>query len=277
MVSVHLRRLARTAAVALAAVTLTLTFAQPAKAAPAGLPGIDVSHWQGAINWTSVRNAGIQWAYIKATESTTFKDSRFNTNYPNAYHAGVIRGAYHFARPNGDPVTDARAEANFFASNGGAWSADNRTLPGMLDLEGSCTLSRAATRTWIKSFYDTYKARTGRDVVIYTSRSWWNSCTGGTSQFAPLTPLFVASWTSASSPTMPSGFSVWTFWQYTDSGRVSGISGNVDRDVFNGSRDRLLALAKQHSVTQDQSSTSRARRRPATLLSVPPWSPMFTC
>lgn len=243
MGSVHLRRLARSAAVALAAVSLAFTFVQPAQAAPAGLPGIDVSHWQGTINWTSVKGAGIKFAYIKATESTNYKDPQFNANYPNAHRAGVIRGAYHFARPNGDPVSDGRAEANYFASNGGAWSADNLTLPGALDLEGSCTLGQSATRTWIKAFYDTYKARTGRDVVIYTSRSWWNACTGGTSQFAALTPLWVASWTSASSPTMPTGFGTYTFWQWTDSGRVSGISGAVDRNVFNGSDARLRALA----------------------------------
>jgi len=243
MGSVHLRRFARAAAVALAAVSLSLGFVQPAQAAPAGLPGIDVSHWQGTINWTAVKNAGIKFAYIKATESTNYKDPQFNRNYPAAHAAGIVRGAYHFARPNGDPVADGAAEANYFASNGGAWSADNLTLPGALDLEGSCTLSQSATRTWIRSFYNTYKARTGRDVVIYTSRSWWNACTGGTSEFAALTPLWVASWTSASSPTMPTGFGVYTFWQWTDSGSVSGISGAVDRNVFNGSEARLRALA----------------------------------
>lgn len=211
-----------------------------------GVQGIDVSHWQGSINWTSVRNAGIQFAWIKATEGTSYKDDRFNSNYPNAYHAGVIRGAYHFARPD---VSSGAAQANFFASNGGAWSADNLTLPGVLDIEynpygSSCYgLSTTAMRNWINDFYTTYKAKTGRDVVIYTTADWWNTCTGGWSGMRDKSPLWVAHWTSANSPTIPSGFSVWTVWQYTSSGSVSGISGNVDRDKFNGSRDRLLALA----------------------------------
>ncbi|AUH40374.1 lysozyme [Streptomyces sp. CMB-StM0423] len=211
-----------------------------------GVQGIDVSHWQGSINWTSVRNAGIQFAWMKATEGTTYKDPSFNTNYPAAYRAGVIRGAYHFARPNS---SSGAAQANFFASNGGAWSRDNLTLPGVLDIENNPSgaacygLSQTAMRNWILDFYNTYKARTSRDVVIYTSPSWWNSCTGGWNGMASRSPLWVANWTSAHSPSIPNGFPFYTVWQYTSTGRVAGISGNVDRDKFNGTRARLLALA----------------------------------
>ncbi|MFF1926240.1 GH25 family lysozyme [Streptomyces sp. NPDC058221] len=203
--------------------------------------GIDVSHYQGSINWSSVKSAGIKFAYIKATESTTYKDPNFNTNYVNAYNAKVIRGAYHFARPN---LSSGAAQATYFAGHGGAWSRDNLTLPGMLDLEGGCySKTAAAMQSWILDFYNTYKAKTGRDVVIYTSASWWNSCTGGWGGMSARSPLFVAHWTSASSPTIPKGFPYWTFWQYTDSGSVSGISGAVDRDRFSGDASRLLALA----------------------------------
>jgi GH25 family lysozyme M1 (1,4-beta-N-acetylmuramidase) len=203
--------------------------------------GVDVSHYQGTITWTSVKSAGIQFAYIKATEGTTYKDPTFNTNYLNAYKAKVIRGAYHFARPD---LSSGAAQATYFASNGGAWSADNLTLPGMLDLEGGCYgKSVSAMQSWILDFYNTYKSKTSRDVVIYTSPSWWNSCTGGWSGMYSRSPLNVANWTTAASPTIPSGFPYWTFWQYTDSGSVSGISGAVDRDRFSADSSRLLALA----------------------------------
>jgi GH25 family lysozyme M1 (1,4-beta-N-acetylmuramidase) len=204
-------------------------------------PGIDVSHYQGTINWTSVKAAGIQWAYIKATEGTTYTDPTFSANYTNAYYAGVIRGAYHFAQPGS---SSGASQANYFAAHGGAWSADNLTLPGMLDLEGGCYgLSAASMQSWILDFYNTYKADTGRDVVIYTSASWWNSCTGGWSGMSTRSPLDAASWTSAADPTIPTGFPYATMWQYTDAGSVSGISGAVDRDKFNGDHSRLLALA----------------------------------
>lgn len=203
--------------------------------------GIDVSHYQGTINWTSVKAAGIQFAYIKATESTTYKDPTFSADYLNAYNAKVIRGAYHFARPD---LSSGAAQAAYFASNGGAWSADNLTLPGMLDLEGGCYgKTAAAMQSWILDFYNTYKARTSRDVVLYTSASWWNSCTGGWSGMSARSPLNVAHWTTAASPTIPGGFPFWTFWQYADNGSVSGITGAVDRDRFSASSARLLALA----------------------------------
>ncbi|WP_168712620.1 GH25 family lysozyme [Streptomyces sp. A0958] len=202
--------------------------------------GIDVSSWQGGINWSSVRGAGIEFAWMKATEGLTYKDSTFNANYLNAYNAGVIRGAYHYARPD---VSGGAAQADFFASNGGAWSRDNLTLPGVLDIEGTCYgYSQAGMQQWILDFYNQYKARTGRDVVIYTSPSWWNNCTGGWSGMSARSPLWVANWTTGT-PSIPSGFPFYTVWQYTSTGAVNGVSGNVDRDRFSGDRSRLLALA----------------------------------
>ncbi|MBT3152211.1 lysozyme [Streptomyces sp. CHD11] len=211
-----------------------------------GVQGIDVSHWQGGINWSSVRNSGIQFAWMKATEGTGYKDPSFNANYPAAYHAGVIRGAYHFATPN---TSSGATQANYFVNNGGGWSRDNLTLPGVLDIEHNpygamCYgLSTTQMRSWINDFYNTYKSRTSRDVVIYTTASWWNTCTGHWTGMSGKSPLWAAHWTSAASPTIPSGFPTWTVWQYTSTGSVAGISGNVDRNKFNGSRDRLLALA----------------------------------
>lgn len=217
----------------------------PSAEAACCTPGIDVSHWQGAINWTSVRNSGIQWAYIKATEGTSYKDPRFGTNYTSAYYAGVIRGAYHFARPD---ISSGATQADFLANNGGAWSADNRTLPAALDIEynpygSTCYgLSQSSMRSWISSFLSRYKYRTGRYAVIYTTYNWWYTCTGNYGGFASTSPLWIARWSTSPGP-LPAGWSFWTMWQYTSTGSVSGISGNVDRDHFNGDRSRLLALA----------------------------------
>jgi GH25 family lysozyme M1 (1,4-beta-N-acetylmuramidase) len=222
---------------------LAVLVAAPAEATTTA--GIDVSHHQGTINWTSVRNAGIQFAYIKATEGTSYKDPLFNTNYPAAYYAGVIRGAYHFALPN---LSSGAVQADYFYNNGGRWSADNRTLPGALDIEynpygSTCYgLSQSAMRSWIADFLNRYHYRTGRYAVIYTTTNWWVTCTGNYSGFAGHHPLWIARY-SSSPGTLPAGWSFWTFWQYTASGSVPGVSGSVDRDYFNGARDRLLALA----------------------------------
>ena len=210
-------------------------------AAAWGPAGIDVSHYQGSINWTSVKAAGISFAYIKATEGTTYQDPDFSANYLNAYNAGVIRGAYAFAQPGS---SSGASQATYFAEHGGAWSADGKTLPGMLDLEAGCYgLSTSAMDSWILDFFNTYLAKTGRDIVLYTSPSWWDTCTGDWSGMSANSPLFIADWTTAASPTVPGGFPFATLWQYTDTGSVSGVSGDVDRDKFNGTAARLLALA----------------------------------
>jgi GH25 family lysozyme M1 (1,4-beta-N-acetylmuramidase) len=237
------RTLLRWLTAALSTVAVLAVTGPPAQAAT--VPGIDVSHHQGAINWTSVRGAGMQFAYLKATEGVSFTDPRFDRNYVAAYRAGVIRGGYHFALPN---RSGGAAQADFFFRNGGAWSADNRTLPGALDLEynpygATCYgLSRSAMVAWVRAFLDRYHARTGRWAVIYTTTNWWATCTGNYAGFAARHPLWLARY--ASSPgALPRGWPVYTFWQYTSTGRVPGVAGNVDRNVFNGSRARLLALA----------------------------------
>jgi GH25 family lysozyme M1 (1,4-beta-N-acetylmuramidase) len=228
------------AAVATAVVGLSAGSAQAATT-----PGIDVSHHQGAINWASVRGAGIRFAYIKATEGTTFRDPRFGTNYVAAYNAGVIRGAYHFARPD---ISTGAVQANFLASSGGAWSADGRTLPAALDIEhnpyGAMCYGRsqAAMRTWVSDFLNTYRARTGRFATIYTTTSWWTTCTGNWSGPWANHPLWIARWASAPGA-LPAGAPFYTMWQYTSTGRVAGVAGNVDRNHFNGTVTRLVALA----------------------------------
>jgi GH25 family lysozyme M1 (1,4-beta-N-acetylmuramidase) len=185
--------------VAVVAMTTALVGLAAGQAQAATTPGIDVSHHQGAINWTSVRSAGIQFAYIKATEGVSYTDPRFDTNYVAAYNAGVIRGAYHFALPD---RSSGATQANFLARNGGAWSADSRTLPAALDIEynpygASCYgKSQAAMRTWINDFLNTYRARTGRFAVIYTTTNWWVSCTGNWSGPWANNPLWIARWAS---------------------------------------------------------------------------------
>src|SRR5690606_18668364 len=147
----------------------------------ATVQGIDVSHWQGSINWNSVYSAGIRFAYMKATEGTSYLDPRFDSNYINSYNAGLIRGAYHFALPD---RSSGAAQARLLVENGGRWSGDGKTLPPALDIEynpygSDCYgLSQSAMRNWIKDFSDTTKSLAGRYPVIYTTANWWNTCTG---------------------------------------------------------------------------------------------------
>jgi GH25 family lysozyme M1 (1,4-beta-N-acetylmuramidase) len=95
---------------------------------------------------------------------------------------------------------------------------------------------------WISSFMNQYHSRTGRWAVIHTTASFWRICTGNYSGFASRHPLSIVQW-DTSVGLLPAGWSVYTFWQDTDCRVVSGLSGCAEGDVFNGARDRLVALA----------------------------------
>jgi GH25 family lysozyme M1 (1,4-beta-N-acetylmuramidase) len=199
--------------------------------------GIDVSSWQGNVNWSYWWGQGKRFAYVKATEGTTYRNPYFTQQYNGSYNIGMIRGAYHFALPN---VSSGATQANYFASNGGGWSRDGKTLPGALDIEynpyGSTCYGLGASSmvSWIRSFSDTYHARTSRWPVIYTTTNWWATCTGNLGDFTSTNPLWVARYSSTVG-TLPYRWSYYTFWQYS--------SSPIDQNVFNGAYDRLVALA----------------------------------
>jgi GH25 family lysozyme M1 (1,4-beta-N-acetylmuramidase) len=209
--------------------------------AVSGLPGLDVSSHQGNVNWSAVKSNGAKFAYVKATEGTSYTNPYFSQQYVGSYNVGLIRGAYHFATPN---TSGGAAQADYFASHGGAWSADHHTLPGALDIEynpygATCYgLSQSSMRSWIHAFVNEYHARTGRWAVIYSTLDWWKTCTGNTdTSFASNDPFWIARY-STSAGTLPAGYGTYTFWQWASSGVFPG-----DQDVFNGTATRLLALA----------------------------------
>ncbi len=208
--------------------------------------GLDVSSFQGNVDWAQVAANGAQFAYAKASEGTYYTNPFFPQQYQGADLQGLIRGAYHFAIP--DNSTGA-AQADFFVSNGGGWSPDNHTLPGMVDLEYNpygavCYgLSQAQMVSWVASFVNEYFADTGRWPVIYTTTDWWSTCTGNSASFAGHDPLWIANYSASPNP-LPAGWATYSIWQYNDTGVFPG-----DQDVFNGSPAQLLSLANADPVT----------------------------
>jgi lysozyme len=197
--------------------------------------GIDVSGYQGNVDWAAYWNQGKRFAYVKATENTNYTNPYFAQQYNGSYNVGMIRGAYHFALPD---RSSGAAQANYFLAHGGGWSGDGQTLPGALDMEynpygSTCYgFSRGGMTNWVLDFSDTYAARTGRYPVIYTSTSWWNQCADG--DFSSTNPLWVARYASGPG-TLPYAWGFHTFWQYS--------SSPIDQNTFNGAYDRLQALA----------------------------------
>ncbi|MCU1681576.1 MAG: lysozyme [Amycolatopsis sp.] len=202
--------------------------------------GHDVSGHQVGIDWPGAARTGARFVYIKATEGTGFVNPQFGQQYNGSYTAGLIRGAYHFARPD---VSDGASQANYFIAHGGGWSADGKTLPGALDAEynpygQTCYgLSPDAMTAWIKDFSGTYQAKTGRAPAIYTSTSWWKLCTGNSPAFGATNPLWVARYNTAVGE-LPAGWTTQSIWQFADKGTLPG-----DQNYFNGASDRLIKLA----------------------------------
>ena len=138
-----------------------------------------------------------------------------------------MRGGYHFARP---ASSTGAVQAAFFVAHGGGWSGDGITLPGMLDLEDGCAGKSAADMVaWIASFVNKYKALTGRYPMIYTTTSWWTSCTGNSKLFAADCPLVLARYASAPG-TLPGAWPFYTIWQYNDAYVLRLECGDIDAD-----------------------------------------------
>ena len=240
-----LRRRARVIAVSVAALTATGAALAGLPASAASLPkGHDVSSHQKNVNWSSAKARGARFVYVKATESTNYRNPYFGQQYNGARSAGIIRGAYHFALPD---RSSGRTQAAYFVHNGGRWSSDGWTLPPALDIEYNpysakhrCYgLSKASMVSWIKSFSNEVKRLTGRHPVIYTTTHWWNTCTGGSGAFASNHALWIARHESGAAGSLPAGWSFWTFWQYGNRGGLPG-----DQNLFNGSQTQLRKFAR---------------------------------
>ena len=186
--------------------------------------GIDVSDYQGTVNWPAVARAGIEFAVTKATEGGTFVADSFTRNWSGIRSAGLVRGAYHFYRPR----TDALAQANLFLNIVKLQPGD---LPPVLDIESDDGVEPERIRAGIRSWLVRVEEVTQRRPILYTYPSFWERL-GNWQDFTDY-PLWVAHYTTAERPWIPGGWRTWAMWQFTDSGTVSGVTGPVDVNSFN--------------------------------------------
>ncbi len=196
------------------------------------LRGVDVSSYQGSVNWSSVKAAGISFGFAKATEGTTLRDSTFAANWSGMKAAGVVRGAYHFFHPNESATT----QANFVVSTVGALGAGD--LPIVLDFEVLDGVSESTAVADAVTFLRAVSSATGKTAIVYMGSEFLSGSYSALSAY----PVWVANY-GVTCPGLPSEWGAWTFWQNGDSGNVSGISGGTDIDVFNGSLSALTAFA----------------------------------
>jgi lysozyme len=196
--------------------------------------GIDVSWYQKEIDWEQVRHAGTRFAFIKATEGGDMLDRRFRENWEESRAAGVPRGAYHFVfwcRP-------AKDQIRWFIRN---VPKEPDALPPVLDVEWSHKTScprpsaekaRAKMREMLRAF----EAHYGKKPVIYTDINFHEDVLEGTTEFDHY-PFWIRS--VAARPKERYGDRPWEFWQFTATGRVPGVGGDVDRNAFFGTEKQF--------------------------------------
>ncbi|CAM4460517.1 GH25 family lysozyme [Paenibacillus xylanexedens] len=209
--------------------------------------GIDVSRYQGKIDWLQVKADKREFVFIKATEGQTYTDPNFTANVKGALSAGLMVGTYHFLRATS--AAAAKAEAVHYAKSleeiGGAKALQ---LPPVMDYENNPEgISKAQINIVAEAFLTELERLTGIKPIIYTGNSFAGNFDTGLSGY----DLWIARYSNTRVPDDQPAWKTWTIWQYSDSGKVPGIAGNVDLNEFNGS---LADIKKRYGREPDMSN-----------------------
>jgi lysozyme len=200
--------------------------------------GIDVSKYQGDIDWSAVKASGVQFVWIKATEGGDHADEKFTANWTGAKMAGVPHGAYHFVywcRPPNE-------EVSWFEQN---VPVEDDALPPVLDVEATPTsqtchrhLERESAIADMRVMLEEMERHYHRRPVIYTSVDFFEAILsdGAFSDY----PIWVRS--TKHHPAVRYGSRKWNFWQYQSDGATPGIIGHVDQNAFYGNYDQWQAF-----------------------------------
>jgi len=191
--------------------------------------GIDVSHYQGDIEWSLVKS-DISFVFVKATDGDSFVDPRYTENSKDLLSEEITSGAYHFYRPGDDPIKQATHFVNTSKKSG-------HQLRPVLDIEitdgvSAKDISSGALK-WLKYVEEKMNCK----PMIYTFASYWDDNLGETFNDYD---FWLANWSSE--PTPPKKRSNWLLWQFTNKGVISGIDSAVDRSLFDGGKANFKKL-----------------------------------
>jgi lysozyme len=198
--------------------------------------GVDVSEFQGSIDWNAVHGSGRGFAIARVSDGTGHSDPTFAANWSGIKAAGMVRGVYQFFRGS----ESGAAQADLLVSAIGSLGAGD--LPPVADVEVSDGVSGGTLVASLAAWVGEIKAKLGVTPMIYTAPGFWNGLPS-TGQFAGEV-MWVANW-QVSCPDVPSPWTGWTFWQYDDgqtTANCPGISGAVDKDRFNGTLAQLSSI-----------------------------------
>ena len=209
--------------------------------------GIDVSSYQPEVDWEKAAEAGVAFAFVRATTGESDVDGLFEEYWNGAREAGVLRGASHFMGIR--PGMAAQRQAEHFIQTMQS-AMDRGELPPVLDIEMETTKGirpeeiAANVKTWL----DAVEKEFGKKPIIYANAQFikenFVQPDGAPLAWLKDYPLWLPQYGGASAaPTIPPGWNDWTFWQYTDKGTVSGVEGPAELDYFNGALGELQTFA----------------------------------
>jgi len=212
------------------------------------LQGVDVSNYNGSVNWSQVAGAGISFGYAKATEGVSYIDTTFLPNWNGMKAYGIARGAYLYWHSNLDPI----AEADYFLQRLNAAGFTPADLAPVIDVEVDDGQSVATIAGNLHSTVNAIHAALGVWPVIYTSNGFWAMYVGNDATFTA-DPLWIAAWqTNPPTPTqVPAanwGGNGFTIWQKSGLGVVAGITGAADLDQTSGTPLPLIGLGPIQAV-----------------------------
>ncbi len=213
------------------------------------VPGIDVSRYQGTVDWKAVADAGFRFAVVRATLWNVKVDETFEANWTGAHNAGLLISAYHVLKAD----VPAAAQIDFYAQ---ALTGHEWDLPPVFDIELAGALTTQQITQSARDCLGLGEQRFGRKPIVYTGKWFWDSHVLASGDWAQY-DLWAASYGSAS-PVLPTGWTSWKIWQYTSTGRVPGIDVDVDLNWFNGSYDDLLTYC---SAPAPQPTGRRAKTK----------------
>jgi lysozyme len=219
--------------------------------------GPDVSNYQhpfgAAINWYSVRAQGARFAFVKESEGNNYVNPYASADIRGARAAGLYVAPYHFGRPR-LPISTAASDARLFAAQIGNVRVAGY-LPPVLDIETNGGLSAANVTAWTRTFMTTLQSAIGRPPMIYSGSWFWRGYMGNPAGFSQYN-VWIADYEPANTgPTLFGDFKYSTFWQYSDTAKVSGIADAVDSSWFHGSLTQLSQLAYVPTTATAQSTT----------------------
>lgn len=205
------------------------------------IAGIDVSNWQGLVNWDQVAGAGKAFAFCKASEGIGFTDRTFAANWIGARAAGLIRGAYHYALPSENgPEAEAAHFLRVIEAAGGLEPGDLLAL----DLEDVRAPMGSDLSGWALGFLRVVEAATGVRPLLYSGA--WYMRGRGLTENADLAEygLWLAAY-QAEPPAAPEPWPGLAIWQHTNEAEVPGVDGKCDGNHFFGDVKQLRAYGRQ--------------------------------